>query len=184
MFITRGRFPKKRIPRDGAHLKDMSTSDRALWDGVPWDRVPAAFAKRLAAQDAISGECEAYEKAAGLEGFNGVMGTGRMEAAVARIKGSLQRLVHAHEKNRDLSHGRIPGNEPSNRSASARSSDLRHLEAWLETSKTTHVPSWKRGSACWNEHRKVRRMEFRMGALPTFFRMMNPMREHSSSARQ
>jgi hypothetical protein len=96
----------------------------------------------------------------------------------------VQTLVHTDQKDGDEFHDSLLERDANNRSASDLSSERLHLEAFSETSKMIHVPSPKLGTAAWKEQRKVRRMEFRMGAFPTFFRIINPMREHSCSAKQ
>ena len=80
---------------------EASVPDRAGRNRVSWDGVPSALAKRLAARDASGGEQNAHAQTARLDGFHGVVGAGRFETADAHEEGSMQRLVHADEKNGD-----------------------------------------------------------------------------------
>ncbi len=156
--------------------------DRVLGGGAPWskapgDRVPAAFTKGLAADQSIGGEHDADKKSSRLKGFYGVMRTRGMETAGANVERGLYALIHPNQKNGDMPHVVFPGSNPNRRSASARSSERRHWDAFWETSNTSQVACLRCGAAAWNEVRNVRRMEFRIGALPTFFRMIKPRRD-------
>ena len=102
----------------------------SAWFRGRWDRIPAAFAKGLATYQSICGKHKAGEKSAGLKCLDGIVGTGWMETTRANVKGGLQTLIHTDYENSDMPHVGLPASSPSSRSASARSSERRHWDAF------------------------------------------------------